>query len=260
VGGSIAMLYDTFMFFDELDILEIRLNILDKFVDRYVLVEATRTHSGQPKKLVFHKNRERFAKFLPKIEHIIVEDMPLVADDRWVAENFQRDAIMRGLGEGLDDDWVVVSDVDEIWNPAVVREFPMIGPASIAVACRGGCLNSVVRQYRPGPVVARLREVREIRPQGLRDRFEEFAVIPKDIEKGGWHFSWIRRSEMEVNKKLAAFAHKEFDNELFPITALCPEVGAPHRTSFVLSMPDPTSLSPLKGRHPWLPLVGNPRV
>ena len=69
------MVYDCFTFFNELDLLEIRLNTLKDVVDKFVIAEATRTHTGRPKELVFEKNRERFASFSDKIEYIIVDNL-----------------------------------------------------------------------------------------------------------------------------------------------------------------------------------------
>ncbi|HZX73462.1 MAG TPA: hypothetical protein VFE57_03515, partial [Cyclobacteriaceae bacterium] len=70
------MVVDCFTFFNELDLLEIRLNILNETVDRFVLVEATRTFQNNPKPLYFNENKKRFEAFLPKITHIIVDDYP----------------------------------------------------------------------------------------------------------------------------------------------------------------------------------------
>lgn len=61
------MIYDCFMFFDELDLLEIRMNILDPVVDFFVVTEATTTQMGQPKKMYFAENMSRFEKFKDKI-------------------------------------------------------------------------------------------------------------------------------------------------------------------------------------------------
>lgn len=110
-------IHDCFTFFNELDLLDIRLNELDPVVDRFVLVEAAVTQRGQPKPLFFRDNRERFAKFLPKIEHVVVEDMPAgpqTTGNNWKRENFQRRAIMRGLAAAQEDDFVLISDLDEI--------------------------------------------------------------------------------------------------------------------------------------------------
>ncbi|MFA5934671.1 MAG: hypothetical protein WC827_02185 [Candidatus Paceibacterota bacterium] len=109
-------IYDCFTFFNELDVLEIRLNILNDKVDYFVLVEATTTHSGKKKELYFENNKSRYSKFLNKIIHVIVDDMPELKDDRWVLENFQRNAIMRGLSDCKEDDVIMISDLDEIPN------------------------------------------------------------------------------------------------------------------------------------------------
>ncbi|MBY0430568.1 MAG: N-acetylglucosaminyltransferase, partial [Rhodospirillales bacterium] len=111
--------FDCFSFFNEFDVLEIRLHELQGVVDRFVLVEADRTHAGQPKPLYFHENRQRFAAFLDRIEHVVVRDMP-EGDDPWRRERFQRDCITRGLGGAGPDDLVMVSDVDEIPRAAFV--------------------------------------------------------------------------------------------------------------------------------------------
>lgn len=139
-------IFDCFIFFKELELLEIRLNELDPVVDRFVLCESAITHSGKPKPLVFAENRDRFAPFLKKINHVVVDDMPYTASSspaisnadrrtrgrrpaKWRAnERFQRNAIRRGLSEARRDDFVILSDVDEIPRASTVE----------AVACRPG--------------------------------------------------------------------------------------------------------------------------
>jgi len=109
------VLVDTFLFYNEIDILELRLSLLDKYVDRFVLVEAEFTFMGNPKELFYLKNRERFQKWNHKIEHVIIRaDEAPDTTDPWVRENFQRDQVVRGL-EGLPlDATIMLSDVDEI--------------------------------------------------------------------------------------------------------------------------------------------------
>ena len=111
------MLIDTFMFYNELDILELRLEVLDKYVDRFVLVEAEVNHVGGPKKLFFANNRARFTKWLDKIEHVIVRaDESPTDPNPWSREKYQRSCIVRGLERACipNDAHVMVSDVDEI--------------------------------------------------------------------------------------------------------------------------------------------------
>jgi beta-1,4-mannosyl-glycoprotein beta-1,4-N-acetylglucosaminyltransferase len=114
-------IYDCFIFFNELDILDIRLNTLDKDVDYFVLVESTRTFTGQPKDLIYQKNRKRFARFNDRIIHVVVDDMPESADSTFTREEHQRSAIGEGLTEANPDDLIIVSDVDEIPKPEMLR-------------------------------------------------------------------------------------------------------------------------------------------
>ncbi|GHB35031.1 hypothetical protein GCM10007094_25630 [Pseudovibrio japonicus] len=108
---------DGFTFFNELDTLEIRLGELFDVVDEFILVEATKTFTGQEKPLYFADNKSRFAPFLSKIRHVIVEDMPEAAQSAWSREYHQRDCIERGLKDLAVKDLIVVSDVDEIPKP-----------------------------------------------------------------------------------------------------------------------------------------------
>lgn len=114
-------IYDCFIFFNELDILEIRLNVLNDIVDKFVIVEAAKTHTGNDKPLYFLENKDRFKKFEDKIIHIIIDDIPELTST-WVLENFQRNCISRGLTECNDNDVIMISDADEIPNPKIVMK------------------------------------------------------------------------------------------------------------------------------------------
>lgn len=122
------MIYDCFAFFNEMDLLEIRLNTLNDVVDKFVLVEATRTFQKKEKPLFFEQNKERFKPFLHKIEHIIVDEYPgFFAKWRvpktWDYDDHQKEQILRGLKNAKPDDVIIVSDVDEIPRPELVLEY-----------------------------------------------------------------------------------------------------------------------------------------
>ena len=107
------MIYDCFSYWDEDLLLDLRLNILNKFVDYFVIVEGNKTWQNNPKKLKF--NIDKFQKFKDKIIYVPVEDMP-DGDDPYKRENFQRDRIQKGLKEADSNDIVLISDLDEIPN------------------------------------------------------------------------------------------------------------------------------------------------
>lgn len=85
------MIYDCFLFCNELDVLEIRLNELNDVVDRLVLVESAHTFTKLPKPLFFEQNKLRFEKLLPKIEHVIVNNCP----GFFISGEFQKPGAMK---------------------------------------------------------------------------------------------------------------------------------------------------------------------
>ena len=89
------MIIDCFPFFNELDLLEIRLNVLNDVVDKFVLVEASKTQSLIDKPFYFEENKDRYSKFLDKIIHVKITDYP--KKDGWAMENYQRNCIVKGL-------------------------------------------------------------------------------------------------------------------------------------------------------------------
>lgn len=113
--------FDCFTFFNELELLDLRLCELYDTVDYFVLCESTLTFTGKPKPLYFNENKPRFHPYLNKIIHVVVDDFP-ETNDPWVREYFQREAIRRGLGFAEEEDLVIITDVDEILNPAAVMQ------------------------------------------------------------------------------------------------------------------------------------------
>ena len=113
-------IYDCFSYWDEDLLLELRLNILNEYVDYFVIVEGNKTWQNNYKKLRFNINN--FQKFENKIIYIPVEDLP-DGDNPYLRENFQRNAISRGFEKVEADDLVIISDLDEIPNPEKIQSF-----------------------------------------------------------------------------------------------------------------------------------------
>ena len=124
-------IYDCFMFYDEEIILDLRLNILDKYIDHFVIVESKFFHNGKERKLRF--DLEKYSKFKDKIIYIIHDKEPndihkILKEDSdemvshkkitnaLLRENDQRNYISKGLELANEGDLVLVSDVDEIPN------------------------------------------------------------------------------------------------------------------------------------------------
>ena len=195
---------DAFLFFNELEMLELRLNILDPVVDRFILVESTVTFSGQTKPLYYADNKSRFVPWQDKIAHVVVDDTPDTGVWRWGREFFQRDQIMRGLTQCRCDDIVLLSDCDEIPDPAAV-----------AARMRGGYHQEYMLYYLNcrhmnenmiGTSALYYFQLAALGPQATRHRRWGFPRI----ELGGWHFAYAMSAE-RIRTKLQAFSHAEFD-------------------------------------------------
>ena len=114
--------YDCFTFFNELELLELRLESLYDVVDRFVIVEADKTHTNKPKPFNFLDNIERYRQFLPKIEYVMdTSVVPYSGVGDWSIENNQRNNIMRGLTDAEPDDLILISDADEFPDPVIIK-------------------------------------------------------------------------------------------------------------------------------------------
>ncbi len=238
------MIYDCFTFFNELDLLEIRLNVLDEVVDKFVLVESTKTHQGKPKPLNFDLNKERYKKFENKIIHIIVADFPSDENDSaWTLERYQREMIVRGLKDCRKEDLIIVSDVDEIPSPESIKSASSSKGISLFMQKMYyyflNCMNKteVGESDRHYLWVGSAMCTFDIFPgaQNLRNISINHLVINHPdkfmrliynmrlkiansingrkvsiIENGGWHFSYLGGVK-KIVEKLEAFAHTEYN-------------------------------------------------
>jgi beta-1,4-mannosyl-glycoprotein beta-1,4-N-acetylglucosaminyltransferase len=116
-------IFDCFLFFNELELLELRLMELYDHVDHFVLAEANVTNNGLPKEFIFEKNKDRYKEYLDKIIYVKIEDCPPHdIDNPLRLEEFKRNAIRRGYENiAKEGDVIMVSDVDEIPNMDIVK-------------------------------------------------------------------------------------------------------------------------------------------
>lgn len=230
------MVYDCIPFFNELDILNLRLHILDPLVDKFIIEESTVTFSGAPKELCFEKNKKLFEEFLPKIEYIVVDNSPTEATTH-VRDNFQKNALERGLANAGEGDVIILSDVDEIPNPKVLKEIiDHFDPDKIYHLAQrmfycylnmeevSGNLLSITGEF---PGVSRKMWLgtkifsKKSIPGGGIIRLREASVTSENavrVADGGWHFGYMGSSkESDVSKrvgdKVVAAAHQEYNDQ-----------------------------------------------
>ena len=199
------MLVDGFMFYNELDILELRLETLDPYVDRFVLVEAEVNHVGGPKELFFQKNKERFTKWLPKIHHVIVtaEEAPK-EENPWCREKYQRECILRGLEDVDPSAIVMISDVDEIPDLKIVpfEKLPHIVNSVHMWMFEYSLDYLFTGEPWFGTVVTNCELLKRQGPNYFRDNRWKFPVI----QYAGWHLSSFGTPQ-HVWNKMQTFAH-----------------------------------------------------
>ena len=230
------MVYDCIPFFNELDILKLRLHILDPILDKFVIEEATATFSGEPKELCFEKNKAMFQEFLPKIEYIVVDNSPTEATTHQ-RDNFQKNALVRGLKDASDEDVILLSDVDEIPNPGVLKNIiANFDPEKIYHLAQrmfycfinmeevSGSLLSITGEF-PGIerkmwLGTKIFSKRSIPANGIIRLREASTTAPNAVRvaDGGWHFGYMgSRQETDVSKrigtKVVAAAHQEYNNQ-----------------------------------------------
>ena len=228
-------IYDCFMFFDEEMLLDLRLNIMDKYVDKFVITEATYTHSGSAKKLIF--DIKKFSKFKDKIIYIVVDKPPpdLLKIDESDSSNkrlskmtinakkreiYQINKTQDEIVKANPEDMIIISDLDEIPNLEKI-DFRTISQKLIffrqkmfyyklnlfhkslpwygSKACKKKCFKT--------PEWLRSTKNKKYPVWRLDILFSKFKYNDIHFAKdGGWHFSNIRTPE-DLEKKLLNFLH-----------------------------------------------------
>jgi hypothetical protein len=216
-------IYDCFIFRNELDLLEIRLNELYNQVDYFVVVESNYTFQGAPKELILKDNWNRFVKWHDKIIHVVVDDMPNNGN-AWDNEHHQRNAIMKGIEDADDEDIIIISDVDELIRPSVVEDIrnnprDLCGFRIPYFNFRFNyMLVDDVESYHVWNTAGRKKFVsnpEQFRTQrfGLNNlAYEHDDGRVKIYEHAGWHFTYLGDTEW-VREKLKSFAHTELNKQ-----------------------------------------------
>ncbi|MBL0334187.1 MAG: hypothetical protein IPP73_02305 [Chitinophagaceae bacterium] len=206
------MIYDCFIFNDELDLLELRLEFLGGRVDHFILVESARTLSGKPKPLHFKNNAHRFSKWKDQIIHLVAPDNNMPA---WEYEFFQRNYIREGLKNAAKEDIVFISDADEILNiPSILSLQPLQLPAVIELSARYYFMNLQTSDRFWVNIVANADFIIH-NDIGLRYQNYE-TLCPNRISTAdiltGWHFSYLFGYDASLYKeKIGSFSHQEYN-------------------------------------------------
>ena len=212
-----AMIYDTFLFHGECDLLEIRLNVLDKVVDKFVICEAKQSFSGEPYESLYLKNKERFKQWEDKIIYYkfnLLEDPELVKQAKeskntsgnpyWMKVYYAMEMMRKPLENCKEDDIIFISDCDEIWNPdiEIKTDGEIYGLEQIVYYYQLNNRCSEAWQGTIYTVWARLKN------QQINEYKQKGEI---KLPNGGWHFTYMGGEEQVRFKVLSSRTPGEQD-------------------------------------------------
>ena len=219
-------IFDCFMFNNEEKLLEIRLNVLNKFVDHFVIIESEETHSGNKKKITFEI--DKYPKFKEKIIYKKINSFPIGLSS-WQKENYQRNYIINCLNHAKGDDIVMISDLDEIPNLENVNLnnynekiivfnqrlfFYKMNFGANAANWHG--TRACQKKFLKSPQWLRNLKTHKKYKLYRLDKLlfsKNYERSFKIINNGGWHFTWLGNLDF-IKNKLRSFAHTELNNPI----------------------------------------------
>jgi len=215
---------DCITYFDEDMLLDFRLNVLNDYVSKFVIVEAKEDHQGKKKPLNF--DIKNFSKFKDKIIYLVqeklIEDPNTKLPKNWsknhLKDQSQRNYIFNGLKNFEDNDWIIISDLDEIPNPNVIKDFNPKFKYSVfeqKFFYYKFNLTFLNQNWYGSRICVKkfLKSPQWLRNQKIKKKFMGmFDRSIKIIKNGGWHFSYLK-SPAQIRKKIESFAHSEYNKD-----------------------------------------------
>lgn len=207
------MIYDCFLFNNELEILEIRLNELAGVVDKFVITESTVTHMNKPKRLHYYENRKKFEKFKSQIIHNVIKDSPNV-NNPWIINDFQFSQMARGLDQAKPEDIILFGDADEIPHSKKIIEWSKIGGKHKVFYqwMAFYFLNyASTKPYNwPGTHMMKLSDLKKLQTMWIA----KYSKVDDYIPQGGWHLSYMGGIK-RIQEKISAQAHQEYNTDKY---------------------------------------------
>jgi len=233
--------YDAILFFNELDLLEIRLNTLDPLVDFFIISESTRTHSGLEKPLYYFENKARFKQFEHKIIHQVIDDTPddytnllesiakdelhrlvikkVNGGDWWPRDvpsygrdTYEKECLLRAMANCRPEDIIMFSDADEIPNPEIVdlivKNFNPEQIYNLKQKMYFYYFNILKEDDWVGNTILSFEKFRKLSACELRVRRRGIMV-----EEGGWHFSFMGGAD-RIRQKIESYGEQSLNTAL----------------------------------------------
>ena len=216
-------IYDCFQYFNEDHIVDLRMNILDPYVDFFVISESTKTHQGHNKKINF--DIKNFPQFKDKIKFLVADyDKKINFENHTggesIIEQHQRNYLINGLKDAYPEDLIILSDSDEIPDLSKIKNISrnkkFIAFSQKMFMYKLNLLN-VEESGWIGSKITKKKNISSM--QDLRNlKFKNYPFWRIDkrhlqIIEGGWHFSFMQTPN-QILKKIKSFSHGEFNNSL----------------------------------------------
>lgn len=197
------MIYDCFMFFNEVELLELRFKTLNHVVDYFVIAEIDITHSGKQKGYLF--DITQYPEYAHKIIHL--KDFCYPQKNAWIVENAHRNLIAKGLTNASPGDYILISDLDEIPNPVGLKQCIGLGYTKFSFKqdLFYFYVNNLSGIEWHGTVATRFDHFTT--PQDVRNKRWSSPFL---VHNGGWHYSSMGGKE-RIRTKFDAFAETELN-------------------------------------------------
>lgn len=212
------MVIDICLFNGEYDLLEIRLNILNEYVDEFVICEAPKTFSGKQKPLYFQEQKDRYAPFLHKIKYFVIdtdysqEEIDFAKNHpsteglpHWCEEFCQKESFKKAMTHLNDTDICFVSDVDEIWNPEQALKW-LHAPFKYKLKVYSYFLNNSSDEQFWGTLVSPYKHIKNDCLNHLR------TSAWKTEFYAGWHFTNMGDVDF-LKRKIESYGHQEYNTD-----------------------------------------------
>ena len=216
-------IYDCFQYFNEDHMVDLRMNILDPYVDFFVISESTKTHQGQNKKINF--DIKNFPQFKDKIKFLVADyDKKINFENHTggesIIEQHQRNYLINGLKDASPEDLIILSDSDEIPDLSKIKNInrnkKFIAFSQKMFMYKLNLLN-VEESGWIGSKITKKKNISSMQElRNLKFKNYPFWRIDKghlQIIEGGWHFSFLQTPD-QILKKIKSFSHGEFNNSL----------------------------------------------
>ena len=217
-------IYDCFQYYNEDHMIDLRMNILNKDVDYFVISESTKNHQGENKKLNFNINN--FPKFKKKIIYLVADykenkDFDKHMGGESVIEQHQRNYLINGLNKANDNDMIILSDSDEIPDLnkldkiKITTKFAAFSQKMFMYKIN---LQNISESNWIGSKVTlkkNLPEFQKLRNLKFKDYpFWRIDKLRMQIINGGWHFSFLQTPK-DIVEKIKSYSHGEFNKDKF---------------------------------------------